>query len=145
MITWFRRLLIRFGKALPFALCFIVLISHIETCYGLFYGDYFLFIDGYTVYKPFSFMVAKYFEYDLLSLVVMLTISVAIETCYWNKLAIIYLCINLYERSYFATTEISEEAALLFAILNIITSGFLAFKGIYLLIHNKKDYETRQT
>ena len=81
-------------------------------------------------------MVAKYFEYDLLSLVVMLTISVAIETCYWNKLAIIYLCINLYERSYFATTEISEEAALLFAILNIITSGFLAFKGIYLLTHN---------
>ena len=137
MITWFRRLLIRFGKALPFALCFVVLISHIETCYGLFYGDYFLFIDGYTVYKPFSFMVAKYFEYDLLSLAVMLTISVAIETCYWNKLAIIYLCINLYERSYFATTEISEDVALLFAIFNIITSGYFTYKGFKILLTHK--------
>ena len=138
MINSFRRLLIRIGKILPFVLCFIVCISYTESLYGniIVYGDI-SFIE-----TPISFFVAKYFEYDLLSLVVMLTISVAIETCYWNKLAIIYLCINLYERSYFATTEISEEAALLFAILNIITSGFLAFKGIYLLIHNKKDYET---
>ena len=131
-------MLIRIGKILPFVLCFIVCISYTESLYGniIVYGDI-SFIE-----TPISFFVAEYFEYDLLSLVVMLTISVAIETCYWNKLAIIYLCINLYERSYFATTEISEEAALLFAILNIITSGFLAFKGIYLLIHNKKDYET---
>jgi hypothetical protein len=141
MINSFRRLLIRIGKILPFVLCFIVCISYTESLYGniIVYGDI-SFIE-----TPISFFVAEYFEYDLLSLAVMLTISVAIETCYWNKLAIIYLCINLYERSYFATTEISEEAALLFAILNIITSGFLAFKGIYLLIHNKKDYETRQT
>jgi hypothetical protein len=125
-------LLIRIGKILPFVLCFIVCISYTESLYGniIVYGDI-SFIE-----TPISFFVAEYFEYDLLSLVVMLTISVAIETCYWNKLAIIYLCINLYERSYFATTEISEEAALLFAILNIITSGFLAFKGIYLLTHN---------
>ena len=138
MINSFRRLLIRIGKILPFVLCFIVCISYTESLYGniIVYGDI-SFIETHI-----SFFVAEYFEYDLLSLVVMLTISVAIETCYWNKLAIIYLCINLYERSYFATTEISEEAALLFAILNIITSGFLAFKGIYLLIHNKKDYET---
>lgn len=138
MINSFRRLLIRIGKILPFVICFIVCISYTESLYGniIVYGDI-SFIE-----TPISFFVAEYFEYDLLSLVVMLTISVAIETCYWNKLAIIYLCINLYERSYFATTEISEEAALLFAILNIITSGFLAFKGIYLLIHNKKDYET---
>lgn len=138
MINSFRRLLIRIGKILPFVLCFIVCISYTESLYGnvIVYGDI-SFIE-----TPISFFVAEYFEYDLLSLVVMLTISVAIETCYWNKLAIIYLCINLYERNYFATTEISEEAALLFAILNIITSGFLAFKGIYLLIHNKKDYET---
>lgn len=136
MINSFRRLLIRIGKILPFILCFIVCISYTESLYGniIVYGDI-SFIE-----TPISFFVAEYFEYDLLSLVVMLTISVAIETCYWNKLAIIYLCINLYERSYFATTEISEEAALLFAILNIITSGFLAFKGIYLLIYNKKDY-----
>jgi hypothetical protein len=132
MINSFRRLLIRIGKILPFVLCFIVCISYTESLYGniIVYGDI-SFIE-----TPISFFVAEYFEYDLLSLVVMLTISVAIETCYWNKLAIIYLCINLYERSYFATTEISEEAALLFAILNIITSGFLAFKGIYLLTHN---------
>ncbi len=125
-------MLIRIGKILPFVLCFIVCISYTESLYGniIVYGDI-SFIE-----TPISFFVAEYFEYDLLSLVVMLTISVAIETCYWNKLAIIYLCINLYERSYFATTEISEEAALLFAILNIITSGFLAFKGIYLLTHN---------
>ena len=129
MINSFRRLLIRIGKILPFVLCFIVCISYTESLYGniIVYGDI-SFIE-----TPISFFVAEYFEYDLLSLVVMLTISVAIETCYWNKLAIIYLCINLYERSYFATTEISEEAALLFAILNIITSGFLAFKGLYLL------------
>lgn len=129
MINSFRRLLIRIGKILPFVLCFIVCISYTESLYGniIVYGDI-SFIE-----TPISFFVAEYFEYDLLSLVVMLTISVAIETCYWNKLAIIYLCINLYERSYFATTEISEEAALLFAILDIITSGFLAFKGLYLL------------
>lgn len=141
MINSFRRLLIRIGKILPFVLCFIVCISYTESLYGniIVYGDI-SFIE-----TPISFFVAEYFEYDLLSLVVMLTISVAIKTCYWNKLAIIYLGINLYERSYFAATEISEEAALLFAILNNITSGFLAFKGIYLLIHNKKDYETRQT
>lgn len=129
MITAFRRFLIHIGKMLPFAICFVVCIGYTETLFLNLaaYGDVII------INTPIAFYVGQCFEYDLLFLVVMLTISVAIETCYWNKLAILYLCCNLYEIGYFAENEISEEAAFCVAILNVIISGFLAFKGLYLL------------
>ena len=93
--------LIRIGKVLPFIVCLVASISYFESCWALCTENYILY-DSYVILnKPISFFIGRYFEYNLQMLVVLCVISVAIETCIYNKLACLYLGVNLLEKSYF--------------------------------------------
>ena len=60
-------------------------------------------------------------------------ISYAIETCIWNKLAILYLLIQLGEKDLFSTMEITETLIYMVSTVNIIMCVFLINKGIRIL------------
>ena len=130
-----RYFLVNLGKMLPFVLCFIVCISYTETIYSILQDNYLTFYGYITPNKPISFWIGQYFEYDLMTLFVVLTLSVAIETCYWNKLAIVYLCLQLYEKDYFESIELYQETICIIALANIIASGFFVYKGVSMLIN----------
>lgn len=126
-----RILLILFGKAVPFILCTIVAISYFECLKALMTCDYLEFSDGTYLNKPISFLIGSVFELDLPTLLFLAIISVAVKTCKWNKMAILYLAFQLYEKHYFATHQwLNEDYYFLVIAANLAICLFLTFKGI---------------
>lgn len=133
-----RILLIELGKVLPFVVCGIVLISYIESLVALIREDFLIYEDSMVLNKPLSWMIAQWFEYNLVTIVIMSIISVAIETCVWNKITIAYLTLQLIGKNYSLMVELYLEDIYLIVITNILTSGLLTYKGINQLITKKK-------
>jgi len=133
MIHKARVWLIRLGKVLPFAICFIVMLSYSETAFNLATNDLFSWCGIVIPSKPISWFISSYFEYNLQMLVVLCIVSIAIETCIYNKLACGYLGINLLEKSYF-DFELEPTAIYIICLANIVVAGYLTFKGIKILI-----------
>ena len=132
-----RIFLIQIGKILPFIVCFSATISYYESIFALCFENYILY-DNYSIlYKPISFFIGRYFEYNLQTLVVLCVISVAIETCIYNKLACLYLGVNLFEKSYF-DFELDIWQIYTIAIANLIVSGYFTYKGIRILTNSRK-------
>lgn len=121
--------LIRIGKVLPFVICLIVLVSYAESCIGLYKHDFILYDDYVIINKPISFFIGNYFEYNVQMLVVLCVISISISTCIYNKLACVYLGVNLIEKSYF-NFELEPTYIYIICITNIIVSSYLIYKGI---------------
>lgn len=125
--------LIRFGKTFPFVVCAIVLISYLENINSLANEDFIIY-DGYAIpNKPISYLIGSYFEYNALFLSFLTIVSFAIETCIYNKLAIFYLAINLYEKSYFANHIYDNNIYYIVAIINAIICALFCYKGIKIL------------
>lgn len=125
--------LIRLGKSLPFIVCAIVLISYLENI-NSFISEDFVIYDGYAIpNKPISYLIGSYFEYNALFLSFLTIVSFAIETCLYNKLAIFYLAINLYEKSYFTNHVYDNEIYYIVAIINALICVFFCCKGIKIL------------
>lgn len=136
MINQARRLLINIGKMLPFVVCFLVLLNYAESLYAMMTEDY-LSYDGCIILNtPIAFYIGSHFEYNIQMLVVLCVISLAIETCFYNKLACLYLCVNLFEKSYF-DFELEPYQIYIIIAVNIIASGFFVYKGVK-IITNKR-------
>lgn len=128
--------LIRIGKVLPFIVCLASSISYFESCLALCTENYILY-DSYVILnKPISFFIGQYFEYNLQMLVILCVLSVAIETCIYNKLACLYLGVNLLEKSYF-DFELDIWQIYIISILNLIISAYFTFKGVKILLTHK--------
>ena len=133
MIHKARIWLIRFGKVLPFVVCFIVMLSYSETIFNLATNDLNDWCGTIIPNKPISWLIGQYFEYNLQTLAVLVIISIAIETCIYNKLACGYLGANLAEKSYF-DFELEPTTIYIICLANIIVAGYLSFKGIKILL-----------
>lgn len=133
MIHKARIWLIRLGKVLPFVVCFVVSISYFETAFNVATNDLFVW-DGVIIpNKPISWLLGHYFEYNIQMLFVLVILSIATQTCLWNKLACAYLGINLAEKSYF-DFELEPTTIYIICFINIAVSFYLTFKGIKILL-----------
>lgn len=122
--------LINLGKFAPFIFCAIVLISYCESLYALLTNDYRIYDDGLTLNKPISWFIGRYITYNVITIIALIVISIAVETCIWNKLCIVYLTIQLYEKHYFLTIELYKETIILIVCINIVVMCILLFYGI---------------
>ena len=136
MIHKARVWLIRLGKVLPFVICFIVMLSYSETAFNLATNDLFSWCGIVIPSKSISWFICGYFEYNLQMLVVLCVVSIAIETCIYNKLACLYLGINLLEKSYF-DFELEPTTIYIICLANVIVAGYLTVKGIKILIRHE--------
>ena len=136
MIHRARIWLIRLGKVLPFVVCFIVTLSYSETIFNLATNDLNDWCGIVIPSKPISWFISGYFEYNLQMLSVLVIISIAIETCIYNKLACGYLGVNLAEKSYF-DFELEPTTIYIICLANIIVAGYLTWKGISILTKTK--------
>lgn len=136
MINAFRKALIRLGKIIPFVLCFIVCVSYIEDVYALYTNSYIEFADGVYLYKPISWAIGNQLEYNISHLAVLCVLSIAISTCLYNKLACLYLGINLLEKSYF-DFDLEPTAIYIICLANIIVAGYLTLRGINIIMLKK--------
>lgn len=127
--------LIRIGKMLPFFICALVLISYTEGAFSLATDDFLYYDDMVIPNKPISWLIGAYFEYNVQMLIVLCIISVAIETCIWNKLACLYLGINLLEKYWFASHEYEVTIYICVCDVNIVVCAWLCWKGLKILIN----------
>ena len=132
-ITKTRVTLIQIGKIAPFVVCFVVFISYTEDVYSLMFDKYVEFSDGVYLRKDLSWFIGNYFKYDLATLSFLVVLSYAIETCIYNKLACVYLGINLLEKSYF-DFELEPTYIYIICLANIIVASYLTIKGIKILL-----------
>lgn len=128
-----RALLINIGKTLPFVICAVVLVSYAETAFALATGDFQVYDGTLIPHKPISWFLGAYFEYNLQMLLVITIITFAIRTCIYNKLAVLYLYVNFWEKSLFSSIELYVDQVYIIVLINIFVSLFLVFKGLKML------------
>lgn len=128
-----RKTLIRFGKIFPFVLCSIILTSYVENLYAVLTFNV-VIVDGIIIYNtPLSFMIGMKFEYDVLFSFISSIISLSVEVCKYNLMAISYIWFNLTERHYlFNNRPYDNEAYYILCLANILVAGYLTVKGIML-------------
>jgi hypothetical protein len=133
-----RVILVNMGKMLPFVLCGIILVSYSETMFSLATSD-FVEWNGYIIPNtPISWFVGNYFEYDLVTLFALLIMSIAVQTCFWNKLSLLYLFLQLKEKEYLLSIELYPECIYVICIANILICSFFCYKGIRILTSSRK-------
>ena len=125
-----RRLLIQIGKSAPFAICFIVFVSYSETIYSLTIERYSQYHDYTTLYKPISETIGNVFEYDSLTIFILSVLSIASETCQWNKIACVYLIFNLAVSDYAFSNELTTESIYAISYTNAAVSLIIVYKGM---------------
>ena len=130
-----RVILIRGGKLLPFVLCFMVMLTYTETAFSCALSDFNNY-SGYVIpYKPIAWIIGRYFEYNLQTIIILSIVSFAIETCFYNKLACCYLAINLLEKSMF-TFEMELSTIYVVCAANVVAAGYLTYKGVKIILFN---------
>ena len=130
MINRFRRLLIQIGKVMPFILCFVVFIGYVETLVWVIVGHSVVYGNNVVICSYFSIAIGSVFEYNYMTVIAMFILSVAIETCYWNKLACLYLLIHIAFKIYIQDVELDESMVVILSTINVVVSGFLVYKGV---------------
>lgn len=134
-----RRLLVIIAKQLPFFICAILLAYYTECLIAIYYGCYADLYDGtITLYTPFSWSVAHLFEYNVQILMFGAIMAVALETCMWNRLALLYDGFQLCEKNYLSEIEMSELAIYAIIITNILICAFFVHKGLKVLLQHKR-------
>ncbi len=128
MINEFRKLLVRIGKILPFVVCFLVCIHYAETAFALATSDFVVYDGNIIPNTRLSFLVGHYFEYNIQTLVVLVVLSISIRTCIYNKLACVYLGVNLLEKWHF-DFEMHPNDIICVCLANVMTSAYLVYKG----------------
>lgn len=130
MIHSFRVLLIRLGKVSPFLITFLVFISYVESLLALMTNSLAEYNGEVVLYKPLSWAIASYFEYDMYVVAFLTILAIAIETCIWNKLALLYLFVQLIEKGLLVHVMIELWAYYIIVITNALISIVLTLKGI---------------
>ena len=130
--------LIRFAKVFPFLLCFIVLASLLETVFALVLSDFVVFDNGITPNTPFAWLIAEKYEIGIYSVLLAIFLSVAFETCIWNKASEVYLLIYLKQQVYFPTIELYPKYIYAICIANILICAFFCYKGIRIFLKSAK-------
>ena len=130
--------LIRFAKVFPFLLCFIVLISLSETLFALLISDFVTLDGSLTPNTPLAWFIADKYEFEIYSVLAAIFLSIAFETCVWNKASEIYLLVLLKQQTYFPTIELYIEYIYANCIANILIYAFFCYKGITIFLKNAK-------
>ena len=130
--------LINTGKMLPFLICIVVFVSYAESVFALATSDFLDTDDAIILNKPLSWIIADYFRYNIVTIVVLTILSYSINACKWNKLALLYLAIQLYEKEYFLTIELDVFVIYIICVVNMLVCSFLIYKGTTNLLKNAK-------
>ena len=130
--------LIRFAKVFPFVLCFIVLVSLSETLFALILSYFMVFDGGIIPNTPFTWFVAEKYEIGIYSVLLAIFLSIAFETCIWNKTSEVYLLIYLKQQVFFPPIELYPEYIYAICIGNILICVLFCYKGIRILLSSRK-------
>ena len=128
-----RKALINLGKLFPFLLCVVVGLQYVEMLFSSILSHFCIYGGVVMPYMPLSSIVARFYEYDFISVVFTLILAYAIETCKWNKMAIAYLLFNLLEKQYLTMPLYIDEICII-CVANLMAIFYLLWKGINIVL-----------
>lgn len=139
MITFFRKLLIRVGKIIPFVFAFIVMVSHIETAYAVLNDNIVLDVEGHYTYDvPISNYIGNIVYIDWFDVLLLYILGVALEFCWRNMLAVHYLLLNLAVRTLVEHFYIESGIVVGITSFMALAGLYCAYGGITILLKNAK-------
>ena len=125
MVTLFRKVLIRSGKVIPFALAFVVAFGYIESTYAIHMELFEECEDGSVIlYTPISNYIGSVIYIDWFDVLLLYILAVALEFCWRNMLAVHYLLLNLAVRTPVEHFYIESDIV-------VGLAGFMALCGLY--------------
>ena len=128
MVIWFRKVLIRFGKTLPFILVFFLLVGYIENVYSISFERYVL--DGCetaTYYFPINEILAEIVYIDWLDVLLLYILAFALEFCKYNLRAVHIVLVNQFVRYALEKLEMSKQTILCVCVIMCL----LCIVGLY--------------
>ena len=139
MITFFRKLLIRVGKIIPFVFAFIVMVSHIETAYAVLNDNIVLDMEGYYTYDvPISNYIGNIVYIDWFDVLLLYILGVALEFCKYNMRAVHYLLLNLAVRTLVEHFYIESSIVVGTAIFMALAGLYCVYSGITIFLKSAK-------
>lgn len=120
--------LIRFAKVFPFILCFIVLVSLSETLFALVLSDFVVFDGGITPNTPLAWFIGEKYEMCIYSVLLAIFLSIAFETCIWNKTSEVYLLAYLNNKLTFQPSNSTPNTSMQFALQTLPYVAYFATK-----------------
>ena len=138
MVTLFRKILIRSGKAIPFILAFVVVIGYVESTYALITDNYEMYADGDVVlFTPISNYIGNIVYIDWFDVLLLYVLAVALEFCLRNMLAVHYLLLNLAVRT--LVEHFCIESGIVVGL-----ASFMALEGLYCVYGGIKILSSRK-
>ena len=125
MATYFRRLLIRIGKVIPFVFAFVVTFGYMETIYAILNESMIVDTDGTYLYElRITFLIGNIVYIDWFDVFLLYILAVALEYCKYNFRAVHYLLLNLAIRMTLERLYLQDGAL-------VLLCGFMALLGLY--------------
>jgi len=129
---FFKKILIRIGKVLPFLFVFIILIGYIENVYAIAFDITITDIDGETyIYTPISTYISYIVYIDWIDVFLLYIICFALELCWRTFLCVHMILANLVVRC------VLEHVYLQYGIV-IGLQVFLALWAIYCIYNGAR-------
>ena len=138
MVTFFRKLLIRLGKVIPFVFAFIVSFGYCETIYAVANDYMVLDTDGDYIYNiPITFFLGNIVYIDWFDVLLLYVLAVALEFCWRNMLAVHYLLLNLAVRTLVEHFYIESGIVVGIASFMVLCGLYCVYGGIKILLTHK--------
>jgi len=139
MATFFRKLLIRLGKVIPFVFAFIVVISHIESIYAILNDDIILDLEGYYSYNvPISNYIGNIVYIDWFDVLLLYILGIALEFCKYNFRAVHYLLLNLAVRTLTERFYLDWWIVVGLAVFMALAGLYCVHGGLKILFYSRK-------
>lgn len=139
MITFFRKLLIRSGKVIPFLFAAIVTFGYGENLYAIATDMIIIDANGEMFYDcPISAYIADIVYIDWFDVLLLYVLAVALEFCWRNMLAVHYLLLNLAVRAALEHVSMSDGTIISIASFMALAGLYCVYGGIKILLSSRK-------
>lgn len=137
MTMFFRRLLIRIGKAFPFLLACVLLVNYVEIIYAVANDVMYEDMDGYYVYAtPISIAVADIIYIDWFDVLFVYVLCFALELCKYTFRCACLLLLNLAFRFVMEHSELQDGIIIGLSLFMALCAIICIYGSIKILTDN---------
>ncbi len=141
MITFFRRLLVRLGKTIPFVLAFMLLVGYIESIYAVISQNLIVDVENETLYDlPITFFLSSIVYIDWFDVLIVWILCVALELCKYSFRCAIYLTLNLAVRYALETLSLDGWVIIPLCSFMALFGLFCVYGGFKMIKYQKRKF-----
>ena len=131
MITFFRKMLVRLGKIIPFVLAFVLFVGYTETIYAIISNNTIIDAEENIIYNlPVSFFLADIVYIDWLDVLLVWILCVALELCKYSFRCAYLITLNLPFRWLVENYEIPDNVIITCSFIMALLSLLCLYGGI---------------